>query len=113
MDGVCLNRRRGTEHDFDCGPSTIQGSSNAALALAIQSHRQKKVGQKKVSGTFLWSFGGIDKTERKMVPDTFFWPGLERLRETPVCPNPHLQSMSIDFQPGLPVGPAPATLSHG
>jgi hypothetical protein len=70
MDGVCLNRRRGTEHDFDCGPSTIQGSSNAALALAIQSHRQKKVGQKKVSGTFLWSFGGIDKTEGKMVPDT-------------------------------------------
>ena len=38
------------------------------------------------------------------------WPGLERLRETPVWPNPHLQSMSTDFQPGLPVGPAPATL---
>jgi len=34
------------------------------------------------------------------------WPGLERLRETPVCPNPHLQSMSIDFQPGLPIVPA-------
>jgi hypothetical protein len=40
MDCDCLNRRREIEHDFDCRPSTIQGASIAALALAIQSHRQ-------------------------------------------------------------------------
>ena len=42
-------------------------------------------------------------------PYSVGWPGLERLRETPVCSTTHLLTKSTNIQPGLPVGPAPAT----
>ena len=73
MDCDCLVGPRGIELDLDRGSSIGRGSSNAAVALAIQSHRQWHP-----KTDHLCRHGSMDRPADSATPPTTYYLRLEK-----------------------------------